>query len=842
MDGRTTGRQLRRTVFLLIVAAVMPVGILDAQIRQDTHHTEGTIGNPTVSVIKSVYDFPDTLTGSIRKRLVDRESEDLKLIPTDGDTLDRFAYSLAVSGDVMVMGAYADDDSGSESGSAYIFRNNGTTWVEEAKLIASDADALDRFGRSVAISGGVAVIGAYADGDTLISEHGSAYVFRYDGASWVEEAKLTASDADTSDHFGWSVSVSGGVAVIGAYADGDTLISGHGSAYVFRYDGASWVEEAKLTASDADTSDNFGWSVAVEGNIAVIGALADDDSGRESGSTYIFRYDGSSWIEEIKLTASNADSSAYFGRSTSVSGGIVVVGADGGRGRIAGTGSAYVYRYDGTTWVEEARLYALDGMPDDHFGSSVSASGDIVVVGSYGGAYEGAESGLAYLFHYNGAQWREKALLFSSDGDSLDSFGQAVSVSGGVAAVGAYQDDDNGGDSGSAYLFEVGRYFDKKEKILASDGKGGDNFGLSLSISGNVTLVGAHGDNDLGADAGTAFVFRHDGRDWIEEQKLTASDGDSYDRFGWSVAISGDVAAVGAIYDEELGTQSGSAYIFRYDGSSWVEEIKLLASDGDTLDSFGYSVAVFGDVVLVGASLDDDLGESSGSVYVFRYDGSSWVEEAKLLASDGTSGDYFGYDVSLFGDVAVISAVHGGHFLLNTGVAYVFRYNGSSWVEEAKLYASDSATADFFGHRLSVWGSVVIIGAYATDDYGSESGSAYVFRYDGSAWNEEAELHSSDGVAGDRFGYALSLWGNTAVVGAYGDDDRGPLSGSAYIFRYDGSSWYQADKVIAADGQREDWFGRCVSINGDVVLIGANGDDDNGAEAGSSYLFSTFGD
>jgi hypothetical protein len=842
MRGKIKIRSNMKTLIILFISIVFSGSLLHAQVLEGDYVSKRAAGDSLVAVLEGVDEYPDSLNQSLRRWLIDRAEEDFKLLPSDGDTLDHFGYSVAISGDAMVIGAYTDDDSASESGSAYIFRNNGTTWVEEAKLTASDADSSDQFGRSVALSGDVVLIGAYADSDTLISEYGSAYIFRYDGSLWVEEAKLTASDADSSDHFGWSVAISGDVAVIGSYADSDTLIDEYGSVYIFRYDGSSWVEEAKLTASDADTSDHFGWSVAVEGDVVIAGAYADDDSGSESGSAYVFRYDGLSWIEDEKLVASDADTSDYFGRSVAVSGDVVIIGAEGNDGRITDTGSAYVFRYDGTMWIEEAKLYALDGRADDLFGSSVSLSGDVAIIGSYRNIFLGTESGQTYLFHYDGTRWEETTIMYTSDGDSLDFFGQTVSISGGVAVIGAYQDDDNGDNSGSAYVFETGRYFDKEEKKLASDGKGSDNFGLAVSVSGDVALIGAEGDNDLGADAGTAFIFRHDGKSWVEEAKLIAPDGDSYDRFGGSVSVSGDVAVAGAIYDDDLGPQSGSAYIFRYSGSSWIVDIKLLASDGDTLDSFGYSVAVSGDVVVVGASLDDDQGENSGSAYVYRYDGTFWTEETKLIPSDGSAGDYFGYHVSVFGDVVVISSVHDNNFEPNSGSAYIFRYDGTSWVEEARINASDGETGDFFGHSLSIWGDAVIIGAYADDDSGSESGSAYVFRYDGSAWNEEAKLHASDEVASDRFGYSVSLWGDAAVIGAYGDDDEGLWAGSAYIFRNDGNSWVEVEKILAADGQPEDWFGRCVALSGDVAVIGAPGDDDKGDEAGSVYMFSLFGD
>ncbi|MHC4414142.1 MAG: hypothetical protein ACYS0G_02535 [Planctomycetota bacterium] len=185
------------------------------------------------------------------------------------------------------------------------------------------------------------------------------------------------------------------------------------------------------------------------------------------------------------------------------------------------------------------------------------------------------------------------------------------------------------------------------------------------------------------------------------------------------------------------------------------------------------------DVAVVGAHNDDDNGSSSGSAYVYRWNGSSWGQEQKLLASDGAGGDWFGWSVSVSGDVAVVGAYLDDDNGDRSGSAYVFRWNGSSWTEEAKLLASDGAAGDYFGVSVSVSGDVVVVGAYEDDDNGSSSGSAYVYRWNGSSWGQEQKLLASDGAAGDFFGYSVSVSGNIAVVGAYSDD----YTGSAYVYQ-----------------------------------------------------------
>ncbi|KAH8050091.1 hypothetical protein JL722_11627 [Aureococcus anophagefferens] len=276
-----------------------------------------------------------------------------KFVASDAAADDYFGYSVAISGDLVVVGAYRDDDAGSKTGSAYVFRttNDGGSWTQTAKLVASDA-AKDNYGKSVAISGDLVVVGA----DGRNEDVGSAYVFRTrnDGASWSQTAKLLASDAAKDDVFGESVAVSGD-------------------------SGASWTQTAKLLASDAAADDYFGYSVAISGDLVVVGAYRDDDAGSKTGSAYVFRTTngGASWTQTAKLVASDAAKDNYFGKSVAISGDLVVVGADG---RNEDVGSAYVFRTrnDGASWSQTAKLLASDAAKDDVFGESVAVSGDLV--------------------------------------------------------------------------------------------------------------------------------------------------------------------------------------------------------------------------------------------------------------------------------------------------------------------------------------------------------------------------------------------------------------------------------------------------------------------------------
>ncbi len=370
-------------------------------------------------------------------------------------------------------------------------------------------------------------------------------------------------------------------------------------------------------------------------------------------------------------------------------------------------------------------------------------------------------------------------------------------------------------------------------KITASNGAAHDCFGISVAISGDYAVMGALGDDDAGDGSGSAYIFKRDGTAWTEQAKITASDAAANDIFGTSVAISGDYAVVGAYGGDDAGSMSGSAYIFKCNETAWIEQAKITASDGAAHDYFGTSVAISGDYAVVGAYCDDDAGAWSGSAYIFKRDGTAWTEQAKITASDGAFGDNFGRSVAISGDYAVVGAWRDESF---SGSAYIFKRNGTAWEEQAKITASDGAASDYFGRSVAISSDYAVVGAEGDDGAGSGSGSAYIFKRNGTAWEEQAKITASDGAADDLFGKSVAISSDYAVVGAYQGDGACSDSGSAYIFKRNGTAWAQEAKIAASDGAAYDWFGS-VAISGDCAIVGAYGDDDAGADSGSAYIY-----
>ena len=358
----------------------------------------------------------------------------------------------------------------------------------------------------------------------------------------------------------------------------------------------------------------------------------------------------------------------------------------------------------------------------------------------------------------------------------------------------------------------------EKQQLLASDGGITDQFGYCVDIDGDYAIVSSFGDNSY---AGSAYIFKYDGSSWVEQQKLTASDAQDNDRFN-RVSICGDYAVVGAW---GCSLFSGAAYVFERSGSTWTEQQKLIPSDPAQNDYFGISTDIDGDYIVVGAYYKNNV---QGAAYVFKRDGSTWSQQAKLTASGGTAGDRFGICVSIDGEYILVGAEGDGN---DEGAAYVFVRSGSVWTQQQKLEALDGADGDRFGINVCIDEDYALVGAFIDD---SEKGSAYVFKRSGTSWAQETKLIAAGGTAGDRFGGSVSIDGEYAVIGAYYDDNK---KGSAYVFKRSGTTWTQDQKLTASTPVTEDWFGIDVAIDGFDILIGAYGDDDKGLNAGCAYIF-----
>jgi hypothetical protein len=400
--------------------------------------------------------------------------------------------------------------------------------------------------------------------------------------------------------------------------------------------------------------------------------------------------------------------------------------------------------------------------------------------------------GLLLLFAPQSFAINEFQSITAADAADNDNFGFSVGMSGNTAILGAYRDNDGGVNAGSAYIFRNpgSGVWSQLDKLVATDAAANDNFGTSVAIAGNTAVIGAPFDN---TGRGAAYIFRDNGAgDWTQLDKLLAGDPAIGDTLGLSVAISGNTAIVGA---PGKGGSAGAAYVFRDNGAGdWQQITKLTANDGVGGDEFGFSVALSGNTALVGARFDSTpaLG-AAGAVYVFQDNGgNNWPQVTKLLPSDPTTSKQFGTSVAFTSNTAVIGAIGDNTNGILSGAAYIFQRDASQvWQQKEKLTASDAATEDEFGYSVGIDGNTVVVGAWQDDDPEIGSGSAYLFRTDSlGSWNQVAKLRASDQEQGDAFGSASAISGGVSLVGA-SLANNGTDSGAGYL--------YNVPNVLAGD-------------------------------------------
>ena len=385
----------------------------------------------------------------------------------------------------------------------------------------------------------------------------------------------------------------------------------------------------------------------------------------------------------------------------------------------------------------------------------------------------------------------------------------------------------------------------EQAKIQASDTEIEAFFGRSISISGdgNTAIVGAERVDTGGTDAGAAYIFKRSGTTWSQQAKIQSSDIEAVDYFGCAVAISsdGNTVVAGARYESTSGANAGAAYIFTRSGTTWSQQAKILSSDIAAQDYFGgsgVSMSNDGNTVIVSAVYESAVG----AAYIFTRSGTTWSQQAKIVASDAQSGDQFSRQVSMAGDGNTVIV---GAFLedtggTSTGAAYIFTKSGTTWSQQAKIQSSDIEAVDHFGIAVAMSndGNTVVVGAQGEDTGGANAGAAYIFTRSGTTWSQQAKIVASDAESPDTFGTSASISGdgNTAIVGA--DRESGD-AGAAYIFKRSGTNWSQQAKIVASDEAGGDDFGNAVSMSNDgsTVIVAADNEDTGGKHAGAVYIF-----
>jgi hypothetical protein len=375
-------------------------------------------------------------------------------------------------------------------------------------------------------------------------------------------------------------------------------------------------------------------------------------------------------------------------------------------------------------------------------------------------------------------------------------------------------------------------------KLVASDGQSFDYFGHAVALDGDALVIGAPLKDIQAPSSGAAYVFERSAGRWQQTARLVLSNPSNYAYFGWSVAVEGETIVIGARGGDGIVPDSGAAFVFQRTGGIWSEIAKLSADDGVGGDYFGESLAISGSTVVVGASRDDGAGTDSGSVYLFREVNGTWQQIAKLTPNDGERGDAFGRSVAIDSNRVLVGTPYDDDLGVDSGACYLFQEQGGQWHQVVKLTAGDDFPwTDQFGASLAIEGDSIVVGSPYHDFYGSSSGAVFVFRKQDDDWVQDVLLRSAAARPQSYFGRSLDIYQGQVVVGETWGNLAGPRSGTAILFQESDSGWRQVGAFADRDPADSDYFGYSVAIGASTVVSGARFDDELGWKSGSASIF-----
>ncbi len=735
-------------------------------------------------------------------------TQQAKLVVGDGQTYQQAGGKVALSGNTAVVPIHRK---------VYVFVRSGATWTEQAVLEPQGSAGYGFGSNDVAIDGNTIAVGARLARNDADQAVGGVYIFVRSGETWTQQARILPEGATAFTGVGRALALHGDRLLAGASSEAVSGDEARGAAYLFVRNGEAWSQEAKLVASNGAAGDSFGEAVALQGDQALIGAPAVGVNGNEEqGAVYLFSRSGGSWVQMAALSPDDGKAKDRYGAAVALDndpalgGTVLLVGI--GRFFQKKKGAAYVYSGSGQSWVQEAKLEPADGASGDNFGLAVALDGGRALIGANFHDVNGNDKqGATYIYEIvepaaeptatptvtptptptpTATPERLRAvsdgLITASDGQAEDRFGINVDLDGDTVVVGAPFAQVGGVlRAGAVYVFTRGvSGWTQQAKLTLPTPAVDDRIGNVLALDGDTVLIGIR-------HRARAYVFSREGSTWSLQAELTSGDSRGYG-FGTSVAVEGDTALVGAnVARNDSDEAVGAVYVFTRSGATWTQTQRFLASDGLVGDGFGQALALDGNLVLVGASSADVSGnQDQGAAYVFDNSSGAWVEQAKLIAGDGTAGSAFGGALSLKDGLAVVgapqTAVNGAEY---QGAVYVFqhragrsgRLTGADWTFQAKLTASDGKAGDFLGTSVDQYGD--FIGAGIVESSSNLPGAAYFFIRDGSTWTEGIRLTSDEASLGSRFGASLSMDGQRVAVGSYfqkvGQQD---LQGAAQVF------------------------------------------------------------
>lgn len=739
------------------------------------------------------------------------------VVPRDGDGAsgDNFGIALGMAGDLAIVGAFGDvivapdAPTGIAQGSAWVFEKDVEgRWQRVQKLVPQViGEDGDNFGAALVMAADWAFIAAPRRRVASFTEAGTVHAFRRQGGSYLEVASLAAESPGSDHRFGAALAIDGEWLAIGVPQ------AGAGRVEIWRLLGAGPQRVQVFEAPSGVPGARFGAALALAGGDLLIGA----PQAAGAGVVYRSRLVGLAFEPpEVLITA--ASEGEELGSAVAALGELALVGAPG-----RGAGAVEALARTGGDWLPLSTLRDPAAEPADRFGSAVAITDSRIAISALGAL--GGE-GRVYAYPRTPGGFAAPQVFDIADGGNADRFGISLAIDESGLLAGA--DLDQVGPNrlqGSARWYAVAAsVLEPSQQLDSGDGALLDRYGSALAVDGNVAMVGASlEDGPVGADSGRVHWFEREDGEWRYRGPIDAPDAEVEDRFGVAVAIDGDLAAIGAYWDIIDGRiDQGSVYLFRRSGAQWLFERKLVASDGRARDLFGFSLALSGELLLVGARSAALPFINQGTAYVFRRNGTDWQQEARLDLPTPATAAFFGAAVALAGELAVVGApgVSGGAGRSNAGAAYVYAAAPGGWVLRQALQAGNPVAGAAFGFAVAADGERWLIGAPGEPFAALAAGGAYLYRAsDGSL---EAILRAGSPQPGENLGIAVALAGSEIALGASAwDSASGADAGLVRSFRRDGGRWLEAAAIESIDSKPGDGFGRALALKDGILVAGA---------------------
>lgn len=753
----------------------------------------------------------------------------------------RLGFSVSAGDTAIVAGSPYDDIGGEDSGVAWVHESLSGALLY--RLDNPNPSRTSHFGWSVATSGSRVVVGAPMD-NTGASDAGIAYVYDLNsGTPTVPVVVLTNPDPGNDDVFGWSVAISGDHVIVGA-PKGNYGTPDAGCAYVFNVASGTPAVPVLQIANPDVAGMNFGHSVAVDGTAIVVGSIQSGGVG-DSNRAYVFDLlSGAPALPVHTLADPSPGSDDQFGSSVAISGDRVVVSAPKDDSGALNAGAAYAFDLESATPTVPLFTFLNPNPADeDSFGTSVSISGDRLVVGAGFDDQTANDSGRSYLYHLDAPIPDLPALIVENPSpQSGDKFGCSVSLSGTRMVIGASDDRTGARDVGSAYVFDIasGSPGQVIHTINNPSPSSFEEFGRSVAISGNRIVIGSPDDNKVTSNSGSVSLYDLSSPNPHQPSVLIDNPSPAEnDYFGTAVAVSGNLVAVGADHDDTGFSNAGIVYI--YDASSGTPAVPLWTLPNPSPQSqeiFGNSVAIEGHLVVVGCSQDKQAGFEAGSVYVFDLaSGTPAVPVATIHNPSPVVDDQFGHAVAISGSLVVVGCPGKDQEAPDAGRAYVYDVSTPS----LPLFVLENPTPvadDQFGYSVAVSGPFVVVGSPGDDAVAMDAGSACVFDLAGDFPTVPEILHHPQANADSYFGSAVALAGTRLVVGAPDDDIEVANGGACYVYELTSATFpTPADRLKTEFQATDDRFGAELAIDNANILVGVPGFDSDTEDRGIACFF-----